>query len=245
MNRPVALIARCRSGLSGVRGPTASVSLGALAGFVLLTLITAGRHDAPLSVDVRLLSWSVAHRPDVAVAVARGATATGTGVVPYALAVLAGAVAGRTARQRLVAAAASLFCLGAGQALRYAVMHLLARARPPVQDWATHASGWSYPSGHATTAAITAALLVTAVLLRSPPGRTLLALAVGCWGMAVGLTRVYLGVHWFSDVVGGWLFAMAWFGMCACVAARRLPGRAPEVTDTTDLEDHQTGRESE
>lgn len=243
MIRPVA-VTRLVPHLKGVRGLTACVSLGGLTGFVLLTVVVVGRHGAPLFVDTRLLSWSMAHRPDVAVAIARGVTATGTGVIAYALAALAGTVAGRTARQRILAVGASLLCLGTGQALRGVVMHLVARARSPAHGWATRASGWSFPSGHTTTAALTGGLLVTAVVLRSPPGRRFLAVAVGCWGVAVGLTRVYLGVHWFSDVVGGWLFALAWFGVCACVAARWLPGGAPGVTVTTDIEDRWTRRES-
>jgi undecaprenyl-diphosphatase len=52
------------------------------------------------------------------------------------------------------------------------------------------------------------------------------------------------GVRWFSDVVGGWLFAMAWFGTCACVAAQWLPGMAPDAKHTTDLADRRTGHES-
>ncbi|MFI6121998.1 phosphatase PAP2 family protein [Streptomyces sp. NPDC051064] len=201
-----------------------SVGLGALVAFGVLAkfLVDDG---APLAADSGLLAWSVAHRPDTAVALARGLTATGTGVVPYLLAVLAGIVAGRTPGHRMSAAGLAVLCLASGQAVRYGAMTLVARPRPPWAAWETHASGWAFPSGHTTTAALTAGLLVLAICLRAPRGRTLLALAAGCWGALVGLTRVYLGVHWFTDVIGGWLLGVGWLGLCLCAAARWLPDR--------------------
>ncbi|MGQ4387310.1 phosphatase PAP2 family protein [Streptomyces sp. SAS_270] len=219
-----------------------SVGLGALAAFAVLTMVVVGGDGAPLFTDDALSGWSLAHRPVMAVASARGLTATGTGVVPYALAVLAGIVAGRTLRHRLLAAALSLCCLVSGQAVRYGVMTLVARPRPPRLDWHTHASGWAYPSGHSTTAACTAGLLVLAISLRGPRGRTLLAVVIGCWGALVGLTRVYLGVHWFTDVAGGWLLSVGWLGLCLCAAASWLPDRfITGITNTATappLEDH-------
>lgn len=209
----------------GITEPAGSTGLGAWAAFGVLTLIVAGAHGAPQFLDDGLLHWSLGHRPAVAVAVARGLTATGTGVVPYALVLSAALLTGRTARQRLAAALLGAACLGAGQAARYGVMELVARARPPRSDWLTHASGWSYPSGHSTTAALTAGLVILAICLRAPRGRTPLCLAVGCWGVLVGLTRVYLGVHWFTDVLGGWLFSVGWLGVCLCAAAWWLPAR--------------------
>lgn len=202
--------------------------LGAWAAFGVLTVVVVGRDGTPLFVDGALLSWSVGHRPDVAVALARALTATGAGVVPFslaALAALAGIIAGRTLRQRALAVALCLACLGAGQALRYAVMVLVARPRPPQADWDAHASAWAFPSGHTTTAALTAGLLIIAVLVRGPRGRTPLTLVIGGWGVLVGLTRVYLGVHWFTDVVGGWLFALGWLGVCLCAVACLPPER--------------------
>ncbi|MEU6280935.1 phosphatase PAP2 family protein [Streptomyces sp. NPDC047028] len=218
-----------------------SLGLGAWAAFGVLTMVVAGRNGAPLFLDHGLLSWSVGHRPPTAVAAARGLTATGTGVIPYVLVLPAGLLVGATRAQRLAAALLGAACLAAGQAVRYGVMELVARVRPPEPDWRTHASNWSYPSGHTTTAALTAGLVILAIWIRAPRGRTAFCLAVACWGAGVGLTRIYLGVHWSTDVLGGWLFASGWLGLCLCAAAWWLPSgcvtgppraRADDRTDT-------------
>ncbi|MFE2822930.1 phosphatase PAP2 family protein [Streptomyces sp. NPDC059271] len=227
------------------RGDVAEVAggcgLGAWVALGVLTMVVVGHDGMPLFWDSGMLTWSVHHRPDVAVALARGITDTGTGVVPYALAVLAGVVAGRGRRRRLVAVSICVAFLGIGQALRYGLMAVVARPRPPSPVWATHASGWAFPSGHTTTAALTAGLLIVAVCVRRPPGRVVLAVAISVWGVLVGLTRIYLGVHWFTDVVGGWLFALGWLGLCLGAAARWLPGRPTSgstVTEPSRREDH-------
>ena len=218
-----------------------SCGLGAWTAFGVLTMVVVGHDGIPLFADADLLTWSAAHRPDVALAFARGLTATGTGAVPFALAALAGVIAGRTLRQRSLAVALCLACLGAGQTLRYAVMALVARPRPPQADWKTHAAGWGFPSGHTTTSALTAGLLIIAICVRGPRGRTPLVLIIGGWGASVGLTRVYLGVHWFTDVVGGWLFALGWLGACLCAVACWLPERWTPGTTDTDTSSDATG----
>ncbi|WP_250306431.1 phosphatase PAP2 family protein [Streptomyces sp. A 4/2] len=204
-------------------GPALPAALGCLVAFTLLAVEVAGHHGAPLLMDSALESWSVRHRPAMAVAVARGITSTGTGVIPYLLAALAGVVVGRGARQRVVSAVAALAFLGAVQLVRYGVMSALARPRPPMGDWAARASGWSFPSGHTTTSAATAGLLMAAVLLRAPRNKRVLATLIGCWAVLVGLSRVYLGVHWSTDVIGGWLFSVFWLSVGILLLVRFRP----------------------
>ncbi|MCX4759916.1 phosphatase PAP2 family protein [Streptomyces sp. NBC_01275] len=205
------------------RGPLLLAAVCVLL-FVALAVVVSVRQGAPLPGDRAALTWSPGHRPPVAEALARGLTATGTGPWPYLIAVMAGVIAGRGTSERSRAVVGALAVLLAGQAIRAGLMELLARARPPRAGWATPASGYAFPSGHTTTAALAAGLLVWAVSRRAEPALALTACTVAlCWATAVGLTRVYLGVHWASDVLGGWLLAAAWLGLCAWAVARWLP----------------------
>ncbi|GAA2912748.1 hypothetical protein GCM10020221_05630 [Streptomyces thioluteus] len=192
------------------------LTLAGLLGFAVVTAAVAHGGWRALAPDAAAHAWALAHRPDVAVSAARALTATGTGVVPYAVA----AAAGLLVRRRLAYAAGAVAVLACGQGLRRLVLALAARPRPPAADWATHASGFSFPSGHATTTAIAAGLLATAVAVRvSSRERWPVVAVVVCWAVSVGLTRVYLGVHWLTDVVAGWAFAVAWLGGCAWAGA--------------------------
>jgi undecaprenyl-diphosphatase len=90
--------------------------------------------------------------------------------------------------------------------------------------WLADANGHSFPSGHTTTSALVAALLCTA-LARRFGGRRRLALQLVCvaWAVAVGLTRVYLAVHWMTDVLGGWLLAGGLTLLTSAVVLARRP----------------------
>lgn len=89
---------------------------------------------------------------------------------------------------------------------------LFARPRPGLVDHLVQASGMSFPSGHAANSAVvylTLALLVSQVAHGRAVRRYLVAVAVLLVG-AIGCTRVYLGVHWPSDVLAGWSFGTLW-----------------------------------
>ncbi|MGW4299254.1 phosphatase PAP2 family protein [Streptomyces sp. NPDC004376] len=98
----------------------------------------------------------------------------------------------------------------AGGLIGLGVKTLVERARPALEDPVAHAPGYSFPSGHAMTATTSFAVFLL-VLLPLVPSRA----RVACWAVAVlsvlgvGFTRVALGVHWFSDVLGGWLLGLA------------------------------------
>ncbi|MER6111276.1 phosphatase PAP2 family protein [Streptomyces hirsutus] len=92
------------------------------------------------------------------------------------------------------------------------------RARPVWPDPVDTAHYAAFPSGHAMTAALTCGLLLW-LLLRHGVGRALWGWAVALAVLSVtgvGLTRVWLGVHWPTDVLGGWLLGL----LTAAVAVR-------------------------
>ncbi|MET7287964.1 phosphatase PAP2 family protein [Streptomyces sp. NPDC005573] len=212
------------NGAAGRRPAWASwAASGAWLAFAGLAAAVLLGHGGPILTDRALHAWASDHRPPVLVAAARVLTSTGTGVIPYVLVATAWLLAVRDRRRRVVAALLALVCLATGQAARYGVMALAGRARPPHQDWLTQASGWSFPSGHTTTSALTAGLVILAISVRAPRGRLPLYVAVACWGAGVGLTRILLGVHWSTDVLGGWLFAAGWLGVWLCTAGGLLP----------------------
>jgi undecaprenyl-diphosphatase len=87
-------------------------------------------------------------------------------------------------------------------------------------------SGYSFPSGHATVAV---AVWGTMVLIlgpgRSPRTKVLLGAAAGAISLLVAVSRLYLGVHWFTDVVGGLALGAT---ILSCIAALSFvlgPGR--------------------
>jgi len=93
---------------------------------------------------------------------------------------------------------------------------LVGRARPPVADAVPpYETSPAFPSGHALNNTVVACLVAYLLLLHltSLLWRIVsMALAV-VWFVTIGLTRVFLGYHWLTDVMAGWLLGLAWTAM--------------------------------
>jgi membrane-associated phospholipid phosphatase len=101
---------------------------------------------------------------------------------------------------------AGIGVLACAQGIRVALSFAVARTRPPEVDWAFHAAGYSMPSGHTTTATVAAGLLCLGMAHGLRGAWRFVALAVlVLWVVVDGVGRVYLGLHWPTDVVAGWL----------------------------------------
>ncbi|MER5887172.1 phosphatase PAP2 family protein [Streptomyces sp. NPDC001941] len=108
-----------------------------------------------------------------------------------------------------LAAWAAVTAVGGGL-IGLLVKNVVERARPHLPDPVAHAPGFSFPSGHAMTATTSCAVVLLVLLPLVPARWRPLPWAVAVTSvLGVGFTRIALGVHWFSDVVGGWLLGLA------------------------------------
>ncbi|WP_407549861.1 phosphatase PAP2 family protein [Streptomyces sp. Pv4-95] len=211
-------------------GPLLALAAVCAALFAALAIVVTVGDGSPLASEQAAHDWSTAHNGEPVRSLARVLTTTGSGPVLYLLAVVAGLLAGRGALGRLRTVACAVVVLAVAQAVRYGLMELLARPRPPSDEWVGHAPDYAFPSGHATNAALVAGLLAWGVLHRARPGvaRTWCTVLV-LWAIGVGATRVYLGVHWPADVLGGWLLAAVFLSLALIAEpfAFRHPGPPP------------------
>lgn len=156
----------------------------------------------------------------------RDFTALGSNGVLAAL-VLAGSGFLALARRR----AGALFLLTSfwgALVLETVVKHWYARPRPDLVPHAARVFTASFPSGHASVSA--AACLASALLLahlRPDPGfRDFSVFVAICLVVLIGLSRVYLGLHWPTDIFSGWALGAGWAALCWSVFKLRAGSAA-------------------
>jgi PAP2 superfamily len=176
-----------------------SASTGTAAADTMADTVASG-------VDRRVISGLPAARRAPLVALARAVSGLAEPAPVLAVLMLAGAGAGRRRDWRAVG---QLFpVVAAGAVMRRRLSVVIGRPRPPRSLWLSEPEGFSLPSKHTTLAALTAGACVAAAGGSDRRRRVAMLAAASL----VGSSRVYLGVHWPSDVVAGWLFAAAWLG---------------------------------
>lgn len=130
------------------------------------------------------------------------------GVVPFDVALVLALAWRRRFRESIFAAAA----LGGSALLNIATKQVFARVRPALWESIAPESSYSFPSGHAMGSMTLGMVLV---LLAWPTRWRWFALAAMAFFVPmVGLSRVYLGVHYPSDILAGWAAAMVWAVGC-------------------------------
>ncbi len=103
---------------------------------------------------------------------------------------------------------------------------LFARARPDAVSHIDIVTGFSFPSGHTTTATAFYATVgfIVASAIQDRAVRRFVYLMAALIPLAVGFTRVYLGVHYPTDVFGGWMVGLAW-ALCLGLSNQLLQRR--------------------
>lgn len=212
---------------------------GLLAGGVLLSLlalaalgglmrgVATGRTAAW---DARGIRWLDARATPWLDRAAVEVTALGDAVVVAAIALVAATLLWQVGRR----AYAALVAAGAGGAwvLAAVLKELFGRPRPALIEWRVHdVTSWSFPSGHATLSMALAAVLAYVVHRLAGGWRAGAAalLAGSAVVLLVGLSRVYLGVHYPSDVAAGYAVGFAWATACALGAESIRPRRSPRA----------------
>lgn len=193
-------------------GVMALVLTGAAAGFDRAVLLAL---RDPLDPDQPGGPWWLAR-------MARDLTALGSVTVLGLITLLAfGAL---LVMRRWVAALSLLLAVGGGTAVSSTLKALIGRARPDLVPHGDAVLSASFPSGHAMLSMVVG-LSVGALLAHEIADRRLrvyvMAVVLGL-SLTIGASRVYLGVHWPTDVLAGWLIGGSWAALCWCIADERI-----------------------
>jgi undecaprenyl-diphosphatase len=182
------------------------------------------------SADVAVLQWMHRHNTPLLTQIAVELTYLGTGTVVLMIVAVAALFLWHTQHKH---SARLLLAAVAGNIILNGVLKLVFhRDRPTVFEWQTTAVSSSFPSGHAMSATVcygTVAYLVIR-LQKHRWSRVLTGAAAVVLILLICATRLYLGVHYPSDVIAGILVGLAWAGFCMAtleaslvIARRRAP----------------------
>ncbi len=212
-----------------VVGLVLTVLLGAVGAWLLLG---AASGTGPATVDPRVLDWFLGVRVPALTTAFVIVTQVGSTVAMAVLAVLVGGWLWW--RGRRTDAVFVVVTMAGASALFRGLKLFFDRPRPPPVYHLVNETNESLPSGHATMSVVViGSLAVLAWAGRAALTRTVTVLAALVWIGADGTSRLYLGVHWLSDVLAGYLLGAAWLAACITAwlvgARHRTHTHAPEL----------------
>jgi len=211
----------------------AAVLAASLSSFLALAFLA--HPSSPGGLDAHVNAFVEAHRSAALTTFFTGYTGLGRWLVLTAATVAVLAALGWRARRR--EALFLLFAMTVSTLLNPALKQLFERARPPAESAVLSVNGYAFPSGHTTSSATFA--LALAVIAWPTRWRWPAAALATAFALLMGLSRVYLGVHWLTDVLAGWALAVAvvtaTYVVMESVSARRSR-RGPTRRSATPLE---------
>ena len=101
--------------------------------------------------------------------------------------------------------------IGGVAAMNLLLKSIFERARPDLWDWIVTETHTSFPSGHATASMALALCIV--YLLWNTKWRKATIIAASVYLLLIGFSRLYLGVHFPTDILGGWLLGIGWMAL--------------------------------
>ncbi|MGH2779698.1 MAG: phosphatase PAP2 family protein, partial [Actinomycetota bacterium] len=219
---------------------TVGIGIIVVFGFAFGTVLEEVLESETGFFDGPILDWLAAHRSPGLNEAMRITTAFGGALV--ALSIMSGAIVfAYTKTRNLMIPAFLSFCLIGALGLSPLIKVLVGRPRPDFSQ-IVDAGGLAFPSGHATTSAILGAGIAYALTRkRSWRGAVWIWTAAGVASFLIGFSRLYLGVHWPSDVIGGWVLGLAWVAIGAVLANLAWDQRAGSRVEETAPSDAPSG----
>jgi undecaprenyl-diphosphatase len=207
-----------------------AVAISAACWIVFVALAIVVSASDTLSLDQSILTWVGEHRGSALTSAMRTVTWLGSAAVLYPATLVFALYWWR--RDRDWRAGAMLAASLAGSTALYNVFkRIIERPRPPAKDALGTYTHWSFPSGHATQCMAFFAMLLVLVYFAGRPPLRLWAILAAAVVLVVGASRIYLGAHWFTDVLGGYALGGAWVALLTAVGLT-----------TTLVRRHGTGR---
>ena len=209
----------------GGSAATVAVAISAACWIAFAALAIVVSTSDTLSVDQSVLEWVGEHRSSGVTTTMRTVTWLGSAAVLYPATLVLALYWWR--RERDWRAGAMLTAGLAGSTVLYNVFkRITERPRPPASAALGTYSHWSFPSGHATQCMAFFCMLLVLAWLAGRARLRLWGIAVAAVVLAVGASRIYLGAHWFTDVLGGYALGGGWVSLLTAVGLKTVL-RAP------------------